>query len=116
MTNLVVTPPSGNLVRERESFMCPPNSRANRFRARVSEPAGVAERYVKYTDNLSVAAQKTNFAPRIGIAYAIDPKRSYAVAIGIFYGGLESIGGGEDTVNYPWVFTSSYCTAELRSQ
>jgi outer membrane receptor protein involved in Fe transport len=54
---------------------------------------------MKYTNNLSIAAaQKTNFAPRVGMAYMIEPNTVIRGGFGIFYGGLESIGGTESTV------------------
>jgi Carboxypeptidase regulatory-like domain len=46
------------------------------------------------TNNYLVEPQKFNFAPRIGIAYLIDPKTVVRAGGGIFYGGLENIGGG----------------------
>ncbi len=60
---------------------------------------------MQYTNNLSIAsAQKTNFAPRVSMAYAPDSKTVLRGGFGIFYGGLESIGGTEPTVNYPWSY------------
>ena len=71
---------------------------------------------VAYTNNLSIAsAQKANFAPRIGMAYGLDSKTVLRGGFGIFYGGLESIGGTEPTVNYPWSYgvgiTAPNCAA-----
>jgi hypothetical protein len=60
---------------------------------------------MQYTNQLSIASvQKANFAPRIGIAYSVDPKTVVRGGFGLFYGGLESIGGTETTVNYPWSY------------
>lgn len=64
---------------------------------------------LQYVSNQAlVTTQKTNFAPRLGFAYQIDPKTVMRGGVGIFYGGLESIGGTEDTVNYPWAYGSGF--------
>lgn len=56
-----------------------------------------------------VKSQKTNFAPRVGIAFSPDTKTSVRAGFGIFYGGLESIGYypnlGE---NYPFQYGGSF--------
>jgi hypothetical protein len=50
---------------------------------------------LEYTSNGAlVTSQKMNFAPRIGFSYQIDDKSVVRGGFGIFYGGLESIGGG----------------------
>ncbi len=54
-------------------------------------------------------AQKTNFAPRIGIAYSLNPKTVIRAGYGIFYGGLESLGYWPNlSENYPFQFTGSF--------
>jgi outer membrane receptor protein involved in Fe transport len=66
---------------------------------------------VKYANNLSLAnAQKENFAPRIGLSYQTDPRTVIRAAYGIFFGGLESVGGAEDSVNYPWAYSVGVTT------
>ena len=56
-----------------------------------------------------VQSQKTNFAPRVGIAYSFNDKTTIRAGFGIFYGGLESIGYypnlGE---NYPFQYAASF--------
>lgn len=56
-----------------------------------------------------IKAQKTNFAPRFGFAYQIDPQTVIHGGWGIFYGGLESTGYypnlGE---NYPFQFADTF--------
>jgi hypothetical protein len=59
--------------------------------------------------------QKTNFAPRLGVAYQIDPKTVIRAGYGIFYGALQSAGSNPDlTLNYPFLdhpsLTSVGCT------
>lgn len=50
---------------------------------------------IQYTSNkYLVNPKKLNFAPRVGIAYMVDPKTVVRVGGGIFYGGLENIGLG----------------------
>ena len=52
--------------------------------------------------------QKTNFAPRIGIAYRIRPNFVVRAGSGITYGALDSVGyGGTLGTNYPFQFTYS---------
>jgi hypothetical protein len=59
-----------------------------------------------------VQSQKTNFAPRIGVAFSPDAKTTLRVGFGIFYGGLESIGYypnlGE---NYPFQYAATFPSA-----
>jgi hypothetical protein len=51
----------------------------------------------------------TNFSPRIGLSYSIDPKTVLRAGFGIFYGGLENIGGSPNLgFQYPFQFTSSF--------
>lgn len=72
---------------------------------------------LQYVNNPAlVDAQHLNFAPRVGVSYAFDPKTVIRSGFGIFYGGLESTGYypnlGE---NYPFQFTDTFtapsCTA-----
>lgn len=59
-----------------------------------------------------VQSQKTNFAPRIGVAFSPDAKTTLRAGFGIFYGGLESIGYypnlGE---NYPFQYAATFPSA-----
>ena len=62
-----------------------------------------------------INVQHLNFAPRIGVSYAMD-KTVVRAGFGIFFGGLENRGGGTNLGNnYPFQFTSSFpapnCTA-----
>lgn len=67
-----------------------------------------------------VQQQKWNFAPRIGIAYTVDPKTVVRAGFGMFYQGQQSVGAaGILAFNYPFVFTDSFpapsCTAGSKS-
>ncbi len=72
---------------------------------------------VSVADPHLLKAQHTNFAPRIGIAWTLDPKTVTRAGYGIFYGGLESLGYWPNLgENYPFQFTGSFvptgsCTA-----
>jgi hypothetical protein len=56
-----------------------------------------------------IDTQKTNFAPRVGIAYSPDEKTAIRAGYGIFYGGAESAGyypnRGE---NYPFQYAATF--------
>lgn len=48
--------------------------------------------------------QKTNFAPRLGVAYQLDTKTVVRAGYGIFYGALQSAGSNPNiTLNYPFL-------------
>jgi len=59
-----------------------------------------------------IDTQKTNFAPRVGIAYSPDEKTAFRAGYGIFYGGAESAGyypnRGE---NYPFQYAAGFPAA-----
>lgn len=54
-------------------------------------------------------AQKTNFAPRFGFAYQVNPRLVVRGGYGIFYGGFENLGYDPNIgQNYPFAFGFSY--------
>jgi hypothetical protein len=56
-----------------------------------------------------IAAQKTNFGPRLGISYSPDNKISIHAGYGLFYGGLENAGYMPNLgQNYPFQFDSNF--------
>lgn len=58
---------------------------------------------VQFVNNDRLATvQKTNFAPRIGIAYLPYDRTVVRAGFGIFYGGLQSEGNGNLGANFPW--------------
>lgn len=66
-------------------------------------------RLVCTSDNALGHAPKTNFAPRVGLAYGITPKLVMRAGFGISYGALGSIGGGPNIgFNYPFQYTFSF--------
>ncbi len=56
-----------------------------------------------------VENQKTNFAPRLGFAYQLDPATVIRGGWGMFYGGLENIGFSPNIANnYPFEYTDTF--------
>lgn len=71
---------------------------------------------VSVSDPHLLQAQKTNFAPRVGIAWSPSANMVVRGGYGIFYGGLESLGYWPNLgENYPFQFTGTFpaasCTA-----
>lgn len=64
---------------------------------------------VSVDDPHLLKAQHTNFAPRVGVAWSMDPRTVVRAGFGIFYGGLESTGYWPNLgENYPFQFTGSF--------
>ncbi len=65
---------------------------------------------LRYSGNPHLAnGQTLNFSPRAGFAFQVDPKTTVRGGYGIFFGGLENIGGGPNLgFQYPFQFTSSF--------
>jgi hypothetical protein len=61
---------------------------------------------IVYSDNPGLGiSQKTNFAPRVGLAYQFSPKLVARAGFGIFYGGFENRGYSPNIgENYPFQF------------
>ena len=63
---------------------------------------------VQYSsNNYLVNPQQVNFAPRLGVAYALSPKTVVRVGGGLFYGGLENVGLGLNLGNNAPFFVSA---------
>ena len=55
------------------------------------------------------SAQKTNFSPRLGLAYRVRPSIVIRGGYGIAFGALGNLGyGGTLGTNYPFVYTSTF--------
>ena len=64
---------------------------------------------IQFVDNNRLAtAQKTDFAPRVGIAYMVHPSTVIRAGFGTFYGGLQSEGNGNLGANFPWSNQASF--------
>jgi hypothetical protein len=63
-----------------------------------------------YTNNEGLGqSQKTNFAPRIGFAYQVNPKLVVRGGYGLFYGGFENRGFSPNIgENYPFQFSFGF--------
>ncbi|HEY6291729.1 MAG TPA: TonB-dependent receptor [Terriglobia bacterium] len=63
-----------------------------------------------YTSNAGLGtSQKTNFAPRLGLAYQVTPKLVARAGYGMFYGGFENRGYSPNLgENYPFVYNFSF--------
>jgi hypothetical protein len=68
--------------------------------------AGDNIKIVCLSGNAVNKTQKTNFAPRIGIAYRLTPRFVIRAGYGISYGAVDSVGyGGTLGTNYPFQYT-----------
>jgi TonB dependent receptor len=64
---------------------------------------------VQFVNNDRLATvQKTNFAPRIGLAYSPLDRTVIRAGFGIFYGGLQSEGNGNLGANFPWSNSANF--------
>ena len=61
---------------------------------------------IVYSNNPALGvSQKTNFAPRVGLAYQLSPKLVVRAGFGMFYGGFENRGYSPNLgENYPFQF------------
>jgi hypothetical protein len=67
----------------------------------------------KYGNGL-VQTQRTNFVPRVGLAYAVDPKTVFRGGFGLFYNSFENQGYGPNIgENYPFVYNFNYLEKNL---
>jgi hypothetical protein len=67
---------------------------------------------VQFVNNDRLATvQKTNFAPRIGLAYSPLDRTVIRAGFGIFYGGLQSEGNGNLGANFPWSNAANFYPA-----
>jgi hypothetical protein len=62
----------------------------------------------QYGTGLGIS-QKTNFGPRLGVAYQVTPKLVARAGFGIFYGAFENRGGDPSLgYNYPFEYVLSF--------
>jgi Carboxypeptidase regulatory-like domain/TonB dependent receptor len=101
-------PPNGT-----PTYLIPASGKDNRnlsasFISLLAKDGIALEQTDKYGQGL-VQTQKTNFAPRIGVAYEINPKLVVRGGFGLFYNSFENQGYGPNIgENYPFVYNFTY--------
>jgi hypothetical protein len=86
-------------------------SRAQKNEAQLSPAfiAALAKDGIQLVQSSTMGVpQKTNVAPRLGIAYEAAKWLVLRAGYGIFYGGFENIGGDNLGGNYPFLYTFSF--------
>ena len=90
-------------------------SRVQKGEAQLSQAvlAGLAKDGIQVVQQSTMGvAQKTNFAPRVGLAYRAAAWLVVRAGYGIFYGGFENIGGDNLGGNYPFLYTFNVSTPD----
>jgi hypothetical protein len=101
-------PPNGS-----PTYLLPASGKDNRslspsFIALLAKDGIALEETGKYGNGL-VQTQKTNFAPRIGLAFQLDPNTVIRGGFGMFYNSFENQGYGPNIgENYPFVYNFNY--------
>lgn len=92
------------------TFLLPKSKRGVALPASVTRLFALDNITVKYSDNRRlVDGQNLNFAPRLGFAYMLTSRAVVRGGFGIFFGGLESVGGSPNFgKNVPFTFDSSF--------
>ena len=62
--------------------------------------------YTNANPHSLIGVQHYNFAPRIGLAYQLDPKTVVRAAYGLFYAAIESPGAAELETNFPFAYNT----------
>jgi TonB dependent receptor-like, beta-barrel len=107
-TPTYLLPATGKDSRVLSSTADNPSLNGNGFVDLLAKDGIMLEETNKYGRGL-VQDQKTNFAPRIGAAYQIDPKLVVRGGFGIFYNSFENQGYSPNIgENYPFVYNFSY--------
>jgi hypothetical protein len=72
---------------------------------------------LQYSSNPRLSnGQKTNFSPRLGVAYQLDSKTVIRGGFGVFYGAIQSVGSaGNIGQNYPFLVHSSLVTPSCKA-
>ncbi len=108
------------------NFILGPEATPNvgaKFIIPTSQAAGVPQGFLNLLakDNIAFVttddkrlgtAQTENFAPRVGLAYQLDPRTVIHAGFGIFYGGYENYGlSASPAANFPFNIATSYSAA-----
>lgn len=72
---------------------------------------------IEYSDNRALTnTQKKNFAPRLGLSYQVNNRLVARVGAGLFYGGIESLGGTVNLGNnFPYDLELSWTAPSCKS-
>jgi hypothetical protein len=106
-------PPNGT-----PTFIVPAKGKDNRalspsFLSLLAKDGITLESTSKYGNGL-VQTQKTNFVPRIGLAYEVDPRTVFRGGFGMFFNSFENQGYGPNIgENYPFVYNFNYLAKNL---
>ena len=106
-------PPNGG-----PAFLVPASGKDNRslspsFLSLLAKDGIALVQTGKYGNGL-VQTQKTNFAPRVGLAYQLDPNTVFRGGFGMFYNSFENQGYGPNIgENYPFVYNFNYLEKNL---
>ena len=101
-------PASGKDNRQLSSTANNPLLNGNGFLDLLAKDGIALEETNKYGQGL-VQTQKTNFAPRIGVAYQMNQKLVTRAGFGLFYNSFDNQGYGPNIgENYPFVFNFNY--------
>ena len=101
-------PATGKDDRSLSSTASNPSLAGNGFLDLLAKDGIQLEETNKYGRGL-VQVQKGNFAPRVGVAYQVDPKLVVRGGFGIFYNSFENQGYSPNIgENYPFVYNFGY--------
>jgi hypothetical protein len=106
-------PPNGG-----PAFLLPATGKDNRslstsFTTLLAKDGITLVQTGKYGNGL-VQTQKTNFAPRVGLAFQLDPNTVLRGGFGMFYNSFENQGYGPNIgENYPFVYNFNYLEKNL---
>lgn len=117
ISNLVPSTQFGSVGQGSGTLLVPAKDQSkNLFPAAFTSLLAKDNVTIQYVNSTSlVLAPKANFSPRLGFAYQLPGNTVIRSGYGMFYGGLESVGGQPIMVNYPWEFSATIvaptCTA-----
>jgi hypothetical protein len=107
-TPTYLIPASGKDNRELSSTANNPSLNGNGFIDLLAKDGIALEQTNRY-GNALVQSQKTNFAPRAGLAFQITPKFVLRGGVGLFYNAFENAGYGPNIgENYPFSYNFDY--------
>jgi Carboxypeptidase regulatory-like domain/TonB-dependent Receptor Plug Domain len=103
-----IIPASGKANRELSSTANNPALNGNGFLDLLAKDGITLLSTNKYGQGL-VQTQKSNFAPRVGLAYEVSPKMVVRGGFGMFYNSFENQGYGPNIgENYPFVYNFNF--------